>query len=88
MQPSHQTTDASYSTVQVLTKLPMVHGLHLRVSLIPDVVVNGLSHGFVLLEADVRVPNDLSANPSGLRADWSSIPGSAEGQGILKQRVK
>ena len=88
MQPSYQTKHASYDTLQVLTELPMVHGLHLRISLIPDVVVNGLSYGFVLLEADVRVPNDLSANPSGLGADRGPVPGSAEGQGILKQRVK
>ena len=81
----HITKHDSLCVTQVLTKLPMVHRLHLRVSLIPDVIVNGLPHWFVVLEADVRVPEDLCTNAAGLGANWCPIPRSAKGQGILKQ---
>ena len=68
-----------------LTKIPMIQRLHLRVSLIPYVIVNGLPHWFVVLEADVRVPEDLGTNATGLGANWCPIPRTAKGQGILKE---
>ena len=81
--PSYGSNSDSISATQILTKFPMVQCLHLRVPLIPDVVVNGLPHWFILLEADVRVPEDLSTNAAWLGANGCPITGSAKGQGIL-----
>ena len=66
----------------------MVHRLHLRVSLIPDVIVNGLAHRFIVLESNVRVAENLGTNAARLGANWCPITRAAKGQGVLSNSAR
>ena len=71
---------------RIRTQLLVVHGLEVRVGLVADRVVDGLLHGLVLLEADLRVPADHGANAAGFRAHGGPASGPAERKHVLKKK--